>query len=98
MPSLFDLMNQPSQAQGLAPLPTGNLGAGSPQPLQLGAMVAENNAVDPKLVSMLKNAFGGQPQAQAPAAPSHMVPAQPVKASVNPFSNFANKATGKDYK
>lgn len=65
MPSLFDLMNQPSQGQSLAPLPTGNLGAGSSQPLDpsMGMMVADNSQLqDPKAVfaqSMRQGSQGG---------------------------------------
>lgn len=65
----------------------------SSQPLQLGPNVAANNEIDPRLAESLKQAFG-RPSPNSAPAPQQLPQAQPV----NPYSNFANKVTGKSYK
>lgn len=93
--SLLDILRAQSsqQPQSLAPLPTGNVGAGS-QPLALGQLVAQNTQINPSLAAALRGAFnGGNSQ-----PPPQQVNQQASPPQVDPFANFANKATGKNYK
>lgn len=62
--SLFDLLKQQQPQQppaGLAPLPTGNLGVGAPQPLvpQQGTMVASGPQIDPNAAANIWKGFKG---------------------------------------
>jgi hypothetical protein len=108
--SLFAILSQshqPPQAQApLAPLPSGNIGAGGSQPLQLGPQVAENDvggdaqyklwrALHPKLdEGMAQTVYK-----QAVLPGGHQGPPPPQQqAQVNPYQNFANKVTGQEYK
>jgi hypothetical protein len=100
MPSLFELLQSlppEQQQQGLAPLPTGNVGA-SPSPLQMGQMVADNRPIDNSLVNTMKNVFGGSSAPAAQAAVPAPQPHAPAPQAVNPYMNWANKATGKNFK
>lgn len=63
--------------------------------LQLGPMIAANGNIDQGLAQSLKNAFGG---GQSPSSNGHSQPQQASPAPVNPYQNFANKATGKNYR
>lgn len=75
-----------AQSAPLAPLPTGNLGAGGSQPLQLGALVADNNPISRGVIQAGQDAFG-KPQ-QEDSGPSlfqslmdkiHSAPSTPNK-------------------
>lgn len=84
LPGLYDMLKQnPAQSDPNAAL-------------QLGPQVAANDQVPQSLADSLRNAFGGSSGGPAgtsvPGAPS------PSPSPVNPFSNFANKATGKSYR
>lgn len=71
--SLFEILHGNSQAAPLAPLPSGNIGAGGSQPLQLGPQVADSG-INPVLAEQFRNGMqgnkGSSVKSNAPIDPS----------------------------